>query len=53
MWDYIEDIYLSKEPARQRIICDHPVCKAQGLVLDYVMHFKNHVARVHKINLRP
>jgi hypothetical protein len=53
MWDHVEDVHLSKEPAKQRIICDHPVCKAQGLVLDHVMHFKNHVARVHKINLRP
>jgi hypothetical protein len=51
IWDYVEDIHLSK--AKQPFICHHPVCKAQGLVLDNVMHFKNHVARVHEINLRP
>ncbi|PMD60550.1 uncharacterized protein K444DRAFT_528197, partial [Hyaloscypha bicolor E] len=53
MWDHVENVHLSKVPAEQRIICYHPVCKAQGLVLDHVMHFKNHVARVHKIDLRP
>jgi hypothetical protein len=53
MWDHVEDVHLSKVPAEQRIICHHPVCKTQGLVLDHVMHFKNHVARVHKIDLRP
>jgi hypothetical protein len=53
MWDHVEDVHLSKVPAKQRIICDHPVCKAQGLVLDHVMHFKNHVATVHQIDLRP
>ncbi|KAH6717379.1 FluG domain-containing protein [Leptodontidium sp. MPI-SDFR-AT-0119] len=50
MWDHVENVHLSKVPAEQRIICYHPVCKAQGLVLDHVMHFKNHVARVHKID---
>ena len=53
MWDHVENVHLSKVPAEQRIICHHPVCKAQGLVLDHVMHFKNHVATVHKIDLRP
>jgi hypothetical protein len=53
MWDYIENVHLSKVLAEQRPIYHHPVYKAQGLVLDYIKHFKNYVARVHKINLRP
>jgi hypothetical protein len=53
MWDHVENVHLSKVPVEQRIICHHPVCKAQGLVLSHVMHFKNHVATVHKIDLRP
>jgi hypothetical protein len=52
MMDHVENVHLSKVSAEQRIICHHPVCKAQGLVLNHVMHFKNHVARVHKIDLR-
>jgi hypothetical protein len=53
MMDHVENLHLSKQPADQRIICSHPVCKACGLVLNNLMHFKNHVARVHKISLRP
>ena len=53
MMDHVEDLHLSKLPVDQRIICHHPVCKAKGLVLKSVMHFKNHVATVHGINLRP
>jgi len=32
--------------------CPHPYCKAAGLVLSSVMHFKNQTATVHKIFLR-
>ena len=53
MWDHVENVHLRKVPAEQQIICHHPICKAQGLVLDNVMRFKNHVATVHKIDLRP
>jgi len=52
MMDHVEKLHLRKQPAGQRI-CDHPVCKAKGLVLNSVMHFKNHVATVHGISLRP
>ncbi|KAH8744230.1 hypothetical protein BGZ57DRAFT_778969, partial [Hyaloscypha finlandica] len=51
-WDHVE-IHLRGVPVEQRIVCPHPVYKALGLVLDHVIHFKNHVARVHEINLRP
>ena len=53
MMDHVENLHLRKQPAKQRLICHHPMCKAEGLVLNHVMHFKNHVARVHRINLRP
>jgi hypothetical protein len=53
MWDHVEDIHLRYISADARIICHHPVCKAQGLVLDNVELFKNHVARVHEVDLRP
>jgi hypothetical protein len=53
MMDHVENLHLSKQPADQRIICHHPVCKAEGLVLNHVMHFKHHVATVHGISLRP
>ncbi len=32
--------------------CGHPVCNVEGLLLNNVMHFKNHVERVHGIRLR-
>jgi hypothetical protein len=32
--------------------CWHPVCKAEGLLLDNIILFKNHVEIVHKIKLR-
>ena len=53
MWDHVENIHLHGVPAEQRIPCDHPICKAKGLVLRGVQHFKNHVATVHKVDLRP
>jgi hypothetical protein len=51
MWDHIENLHLKH--LDQQIACDHPVCKAQGVVLNSVMLFKNHVAIVHKVDLRP
>jgi hypothetical protein len=53
MMDHVENLHLSKQPTDQKIICHHPMCKAEGLVLNSVMHFKNHVAAVHRISLRP
>ena len=53
MWDHVENIHLRGVPAEQRIICHHPICKAEGLVLNGVELFKNHVAIAHKIKLRP
>ena len=52
MMDHVEDVHLKYEPANKQVICRHPVCKSQRLVLNNVMHFKNHVARVHGITLR-
>jgi hypothetical protein len=52
MMDHVENLHLSKQPADQRIVCHHPVCKADGLVLNHMMYFKYHVATVHGISLR-
>ena len=53
MWDHVENIHLRDVPAEQPIFCPHPICKAEGLELNGVMHFKNHVATVHIVELRP
>lgn len=51
MWDHVENVHLKY--LDHLIPCDHPVCKAKGLVFNAVMLFKNHVATVHGVNLRP
>ena len=53
IWDHVEDIHLSKLIIEGPFICHYPVYKARGWVVNNVMWFKNHVARVHGINLRP
>lgn len=35
-----------------KVPCPHPQCKAAGLILSSVVHFKNHAATVHKVFLR-
>ena len=52
MMDHVEDVHLKYEATNKQVICRHPVCKSQRVVLNNVMHFKNHVARVHRIALR-
>lgn len=49
---HVERAHLRDLPVNQRIDCRHPMCKASGLVLDSIMHFKNHVATVHGVTLR-
>ncbi|KAH6725062.1 hypothetical protein BKA61DRAFT_463248, partial [Leptodontidium sp. MPI-SDFR-AT-0119] len=53
MWDHVENIHLRDVPAEQRIICHYPICKAEELILNGVVLFKNHVATVHEVRLRP
>ena len=50
MLDHVEQVHLKH--LDKMIPCGHHVCKAQGLVFEVVDIFKNHVATVHKINLR-
>ena len=45
MMDHVENLHLSKQLVDQRIICHHPVYKAEGLILNNVMHFKNHAGK--------
>jgi hypothetical protein len=46
------DSHLKEVPTSQRISCTHPVCQSEGLVLQHLQHFKNHVQIVHGISLR-
>ena len=52
MMDHVERIHLRGVSTDQTIPCPHPVCKSCGLVLNNLMHFKNHVQTVHGISLR-
>jgi hypothetical protein len=52
MMDHVENVHLKGRAANERYICEHPICKSEGLVLNNVNHFKNHVATVHGILLR-
>jgi len=51
MMDHVENVHLKYQLANEKIICRHPVCKYEGLVLNNVNHFKNHVEVVHGITL--
>ena len=51
MWDHVENLHLKY--LEKLISCGHPICKAQGMAFNTVMVFKNHVATVHKVDLRP
>ena len=39
----VELVVLRGTSAEQRIDCRHPIGKPKGLVLNNLMHFKNHV----------
>jgi Protein of unknown function (DUF3435) len=52
MMDHVENVHLKYQPANEKVICHHPICKSKGLVLNNVNHFKNHVEVVHNIALR-
>ena len=52
MMDHVENVHLKYRAANERINCDHPVCRSNGIVLNDVKLFKNHVATVHGIKLR-
>jgi hypothetical protein len=47
------DGHLKWHPAHERFFCHHPECVKNKLVLKNLEHFKLHVAKVHKISLRP
>lgn len=49
LMDHVES-HLRAEP--DNFSCRHPVCKANGIVLKNMDHFRNHVQAVHGITLR-
>jgi hypothetical protein len=52
MMDHVESIHLKGRDPKAKIECCHPTCRSQGLVLEHLQHFKNHVEFVQKITLR-
>lgn len=53
MNDHFDREHLRKLKERDsQITCEHPKCKEQGLKLENLNHFRNHVQRVHGIRLR-
>jgi hypothetical protein len=50
MMDHIES-HLRKEPT-EIVACRYPVYKAEGLVLNSIIHFKNYIEMVYGIRLR-
>ncbi|ELR03151.1 hypothetical protein VC83_09677 [Pseudogymnoascus destructans] len=50
MIDHVERHLEKRTPGKYE--CCHPVCKAEGLLLNNVILFKNHVEMVHGIRLR-
>lgn len=44
--------HLEEVARNNQYCCDHPVCKSEGVILENIIHFKNHVERVHGIRLR-
>ncbi|KAE8440383.1 hypothetical protein EG329_008182 [Mollisiaceae sp. DMI_Dod_QoI] len=55
MRDHVENVHLSKLLPEEQPACLHPKCSPdnEGLFFDSVTLFKNHVAIVHQIDLRP
>jgi hypothetical protein len=47
------DNHLKGHLEHERVVCLHPKCVKEKLVLNSLEQFKLHVAKVHKINLRP
>lgn len=52
MMDHVKQKHLKGKDPKARIECYHPTYKSQGLVLEHLEHFKNHVQTVHGITLR-
>jgi hypothetical protein len=50
MMDHVKRHLEKRTPGKYE--CCHLVCKAEGLLLNNIILFKNHVERVHKIRLR-
>jgi hypothetical protein len=51
MMDHVEGHLRGLSPDA-KVPCWHPHCRSGGVVLDGVMHYKNHVSTVHDIALR-
>lgn len=52
MMDHTEDHHLKQLALDAQIPCPHPTCQKTEVLLDGVLHLKNHALGVHKIKLR-
>lgn len=52
MNDYFDRSHLTEIKESERMSCDHPKCRAEGVKLEHLDHFRSHVARVHNVQLR-
>ncbi len=52
MIDYVENVHLKYQAIDKKVVYYYPTCKSEGLVLNDVNHFKNHISRVYSITLQ-
>jgi hypothetical protein len=51
MIDHMENVHLRYQLANENFICNHPIYKSKGLVLNNVNLFKNHMKVIYGITL--
>jgi len=52
MMKHVQKTHLRKYASNDEINCEHSTCKTNSLILSSVMTFKNHIVKMHQINLR-
>ncbi|KAI9709018.1 MAG: hypothetical protein M1828_002552 [Chrysothrix sp. TS-e1954] len=52
MMDHVEKDHLREVNGSSAIACPHPTCRSDGIILQGVLHLKNHVQRVHGVTMR-
>ncbi|KAI6080814.1 FluG domain-containing protein [Hypoxylon rubiginosum] len=53
MYDHFDREHGKKLKGVQQLSCNHPKCKEGKLAFENLNHFKNHIATVHGVHLRP
>jgi hypothetical protein len=52
MIDYVKRIHLKGKDPEAKIEYYYPTCKSQGLVLEHLQYFKNHIETIYGVTLR-